>query len=121
RTITESWLIRQLKPVLNQASGPVYGLTTIPIVAGLIGRLNVKRWVYYCVDDFANWPGLDGSAIRELEDQLFEHCDEVIAASEVLRQRALQNGKDALLLTHGVDLRHWSHVNPAVSSPIDWP
>lgn len=103
-----SLLERQLTPVLNEQRTPVYAVTTVPVVADLIGRLPVERWTYYCVDDFTQWPGLDGDAIRSLEDRLFERCDAVIAASAVLQRRAEERGCPTSLLTHGVDLEHWS-------------
>ena len=47
-------------------------ITTIPIVADLIGQIDVDRWVYYCVDDFSVWPGLDGPVMKAMENQLIE-------------------------------------------------
>ena len=34
-------------------------VTTLPLVADLVGTTPVDRWVYYCVDDLSAWPGLD--------------------------------------------------------------
>jgi ribonuclease HI len=36
-------------------------------VAGLVGHLEERCAVYYCVDDFETWPGYAGGAIRALE------------------------------------------------------
>ncbi len=116
RDLNDFLLLRQLRPVLNRVKGPIIGITTVPVAAGLIGHLPVERWIYYCVDDFSEWPGLEGGAIREQEDLLLERCHAVIAASSILKQRALSKGCNASLLTHGVDLDHWSSANePAVT------
>ena len=56
---------------LSSLPAPPVAVTTLPIVADLIGRACRSRsWVYYCVDDFAEWPGLDGPALRRLEERV---------------------------------------------------
>src|SRR5262245_5621709 len=59
-----SWLmLRHLRRVCESLPEPPIVITTIPTVADLIGKLRAKRWVYYCVDDFTTWPGLDHAAV----------------------------------------------------------
>ncbi len=83
-------------------------VTTVPIAADLMGRLDVDRWVYYCVDDFSVWPGLDADVLRDMEQQLVAYADAVITVSPTLQQRLADMGRpDAPLLTHGIDLDHW--------------
>ena len=81
-------------------------ITTIPIIADLIDVIPIKRLVYYCVDDFSTWPGLDHRSIEQMEQFLIERADRVIAASEILKERILQKRDQCDLLTHGVDLTH---------------
>jgi hypothetical protein len=112
---------RLLSASVNPALGPRHGerriaVTTIPIVGDLVGRLDVDRWVYCCVDDFASWPGLDGEAIRALEETLVPRVDCVIAVSEPLRTHLARLGRTATLLTHGVNLADWAA--PASSAPL---
>ncbi|MFT5393436.1 MAG: hypothetical protein ACI8PT_003637 [Gammaproteobacteria bacterium] len=83
------------------------GITTLPLTAGLIGRVDVDSWLYYCVDDFSVWPGLDGDVIDAMERDLVAKVDKVIAVSTTLQQRMAAMGKQAQLLTHGIDLDHW--------------
>lgn len=108
RRLNRTLLLRQLVPVLEALPSPPVVVTTLPIVADLVGRLPAARWVYYCVDDFGQWPGLDGPTLRDLETRLVERADSLIAAGEVLRGRLAALGRSAHLLTHGVDLGHWS-------------
>ncbi len=92
-------------------------VTTLPITADLPGRLDVDRWVYYCVDDFSVWPGLDAQVMQAMEQQLVTRVDAVIAVSETLRQRMAGFGADNVaLLTHGIDLSHWQSP-PAGDAP----
>lgn len=112
RKLNARWLRRQLQVLLADVPRPVVALTTLPIVADLVGSLSVDRWVYYCVDDFSTWPGLDGRTLGRMETKLARNVDQVICVSETLRARLASLGRDSALLTHGVDLAHWR--------PEDW-
>ncbi len=121
RRLNRILLLRQLRPHIEALPAAPVAVTTLPLVADLIGRLPAARWVYYCVDDFAEWPGLDGSALRTMEAELVGRADTVIAVSEALRERLARMGRDAHLLTHGVDLDFWrtgvvQHPLPAVAN-----
>ena len=84
------------------------GLTTLPVTADLVGRLDVDRWVYYCVDDFSAWPGLDGAVMDAMERKLVGAVDAIVAVSETLQRRMADFGReDVTLLTHGIDPEHW--------------
>jgi glycosyltransferase involved in cell wall biosynthesis len=103
------WLLaRQLGPVVRTLPAPPVAVTTLPIVADLVGVLPVARWVYYCVDDFSLWPGLDGAALRRMEERLVRRVDEVVAVSETLRDQLARMGRPAHLLTHGVEPDVWA-------------
>ena len=100
--------LRQLARKLAALPEPPVAITTIPIIADLVGLLPVRRWVYYCVDDFAEWPGLDGTTLRAMEERLIERVDTLIAVSPTLRERLGRLRRPVHLLTHGVDLEHWN-------------
>jgi glycosyltransferase involved in cell wall biosynthesis len=82
-------------------------VTTLPLMADLVGRVRAARWVYYCVDDFSVWPGLDGRTMRNMEAELVARVDVAVAVSEPLRAHLARLGRPAHLLTHGVDLDFW--------------
>lgn len=100
-------LRRQLAPLLGSLPEPPVAITKIPIVADLMGALPVKHWVYYCVDDFSQWPGLDQPTLRRMEEVVVQRADRIITVSEVLQERLTQMGRSSHLLTHGVDLDFW--------------
>jgi hypothetical protein len=108
------------RAVGNALDGAANGVcvTTLPIAADLVGRLPVERWVYYCVDDLAQWPGLDRSSLERLERRLVATVDEIVAVSEHLVERMRALGRTASLLTHGVELEHWSAA-PAPAPSLD--
>jgi glycosyltransferase involved in cell wall biosynthesis len=107
RFINRHLLVRQLTEAISAMPEPPIAVTNIPIVADLIGTLPVRRWVYYCVDDFAEWPGLDGTTLRAMEDRLIHRADVLIAVSATLQEKLEQHRRPVRLLTHGVDLEHW--------------
>ncbi|WP_428389645.1 glycosyltransferase [Mucisphaera sp.] len=86
------------------------GLTTLPITADLVGMTGVDRWIYYAVDDFSVWPGLDHEVMASMERELVGKVDRVVAVSETLRDRMRTfggAGAEADLLTHGIELEPW--------------
>lgn len=83
-------------------------VTTLPITADLVGLLKVDRWVYYCVDDFEAWPGLDAGVMRDMEREQLAKVDAVVAVSETLQARLRAMGRESVLLTHGIDAGHWA-------------
>jgi glycosyltransferase involved in cell wall biosynthesis len=102
-------------------SGPAPVIvTTLPVLPDLVGRIDAARWVYYCVDDYSTWPGLDGRTLRELERELVQKVDVAVAASEVLQSHLAELGRSSHLLTHGVDLEFWRKVDPPSPVP-DFP
>jgi hypothetical protein len=95
-------------------------VTTLPITADLVGRIDADGWVYYCVDDLAVWPGVDGAVMREMEKVLVQRARGVIAVSETLRERLAGLGREATLLTHGVDLEHWGRAPMGGGGLPEW-
>jgi glycosyltransferase involved in cell wall biosynthesis len=77
-----------------------------------MGRLPVQRWIYYCVDDFSQWPGLDQDILREMEEKLVDYADSLIAVSPALQAKLAGMGRAAELLTHGIDLDFWQSTAP---------
>jgi glycosyltransferase involved in cell wall biosynthesis len=118
----DRWLNRRLltRQLIRSLPGhdDVVALTTLPIVADLMGPLPVRRWVYYCVDDFGVWPGLDGESLRRLEEVVVRRADVLLAVSDTLQEKLAGMGRQAHLLTHGVDLAFWQ--TPADPAPLPW-
>ena len=117
RALNRRLLLRALRPVVAALPAPPVVVTTLPLVADLIGRLPAARWVYYCVDDFSVWPGYDGDTMLRMERDLVPKVDSVVAVSETLVKHVAALGQPAHLLTHGVDLDHWRKPVPAGVPP----
>ncbi len=103
------WLLsKQLTALISELPQPVVGLTTLPITADLPDALAVDRWVYYCVDDFSQWPGLDGDTLRTMDRAMIRRADSLVAVSETLQKMIADEGRSSSLLTHGVDVEFWN-------------
>ena len=117
RKINRHLLSRQLVAQMAAADGPWTAVTTIPIAALVIDALPVDRWVYYCVDDFSVWPGLDGQTLLQLERDVVERADQIICASETLAGRIETLGRQATVVTHGVHTDFWATAGESPSPP----
>lgn len=103
---------RALRPLIERAEAVV---ATAPIVADLAARVPDANWIYYCVDDLSEWPGLDAEALRALEKDFVPRASRIVAVSEHLRARLKSMGRESELLTHGFDPAHWSSVTARVA------
>ncbi len=83
-------------------------LATLPMASDYVGKAGESMVIYYCVDDFANWPDMNaGPMIFAMEEALLDQADLVVAVSEhLLGTRAARKGVTRLL-THGVDVDHF--------------
>ena len=97
---------------------PPVVITTIPMTVDLIGRIPASRWIYYCVDDWSTWPGLDHATLTASERRLIERADAIVAASDRLAEHVAEAGHDATVITHGVDAEMWSDPPPVATHPI---
>lgn len=107
RTLNRWLLSKQLTSLISQLPQPVVGLTTLPITADLPDALPVDRWVYYCVDDFSQWPGLDGDTLRTMDRAMIQRANSLVAVSPALQKMIADEGRSSSLLTHGVDVDFW--------------
>jgi len=113
-----SWLLsKQLTSLLESMPQPIVGITTLPITADLPDVLPVDRWVYYCVDDFSLWPGLDGDTLRRMDRQMIRRADSIVAVSDNLQAMIASEGRSSSLLTHGVDVDFWRGEESCSEAP----
>src|SRR5690606_16194052 len=87
-------------------------VSTLPIVPSLFRDPVFRKKIYYCVDDFTEWHGIDGEAMRRLENRTLQACDLMIATSGPILEARAPLTRSASLLTHGVDVDHFSRALP---------
>lgn len=97
-------------------------ITTLPTTSELPGLIEADRWVYYCVDDYSQWPGTDHAVMDAMERELACRVDSVACVSQTLQRRVESLGRpETTELTHGVDTQRWQ--SPLVRTKLagDWP
>lgn len=93
-------------------------LATLPNASDYLGLLGEKIAVYYCVDDFVHWPGMNQpELVHGMEQALLKKADLVVVTSQALRETRQGPKAPAKLLTHGVDLRHFFRGDTAKEPP----
>ena len=87
-------------------------LATVPNAADYLGQLGERLVVYYCVDDFSVWPGMNLPAmVRGMEERLLAGSDLVLAVSTELQATRQGRHGPTQLLTHGVDVEHFRQAS----------
>jgi glycosyltransferase involved in cell wall biosynthesis len=115
RWLNRRALVRALARRVAALPRPRIVVTTIPLVADLVGELDVDAWAYYCVDDMAAWPGLESDVLRQMEGELLAKVDVVVAVSKVLQDRVADAGRKSTVVLHGVNLDHWRRPEPPLA------
>lgn len=100
---------RSIKKTLarNISKAPI-SIASVPNACDYIGHFKEQLKIYYCVDEFSLWPGLDKKLVEKLEKKLIQNVDHIIATSEYLYQSKRSPCALTSLLTHGVDLDHFN-------------
>jgi glycosyltransferase involved in cell wall biosynthesis len=109
RRFNTTVLVRKVRNVLGELPPrPVQLWLFTPDAPELIGRFDEERVVYYCVDDFAEFPGYDRALVRRLERQTIAGSDVVIASAQKLFDDRRPMHPNVHLVPHGVDVDHFA-------------
>jgi glycosyltransferase involved in cell wall biosynthesis len=82
--------------------------TFLPNVVELVGGLQEKFLLYYCVDEWSKFSFMDGRSMREMEINLLKLADLVITSAEHLYRDKAQFNPNTHLIPHGVDYKYFS-------------
>ncbi|MBI2521713.1 MAG: glycosyltransferase [Bdellovibrio sp.] len=88
-------------------SAPIV-ITSIPSACDFVKLFKEKLTVYYCVDEFSLWPGIPQDRVKRMERELIAKSDLIFATSSSLVRSKNSIGRETHLLTHGVDVNHFS-------------
>ena len=76
----------------------------VPHTAALAGRLGERFVVYYCIDDYASLPDIDGREIGRMDEALARTADQVFVSSPALVEPKTRLNPHTRYSPHGVDL-----------------
>jgi glycosyltransferase involved in cell wall biosynthesis len=120
RAVNRRSVIRAVRCMMNKLDfkKPIV-ITTLPNAADYLGSFGETVSVYYCVDEFSEWPGVNKQLVANMERKLLRQVDLVVAVSEGLRRnKNPANGSSVRLLTHGVDAEHFSRATKKTSNDM---
>lgn len=83
---------------------------SVPVAAGVAGRLGEASVTYYRVDDFAHWPGYSHGLIAERERLLLDRAGGLVTSGPQLDVADFEG--ERLVLPHGVDAEHFASPGP---------
>jgi glycosyltransferase involved in cell wall biosynthesis len=78
-----------------------------PAASVIAGELGEETVIYYCVDEYMAFTGVDSKALAELERRLMRRSDLVIVSSDQLYQSKASFNPRTALVRHGVDYAHF--------------
>lgn len=93
-------------------------VVTAPNAADYLGAFGERLSVYYCTDDFTQWPGAVARQVVVWEEELLRRCDVVMATAESLREKKTRHGRVPLYLSHGVDVEHFAGSEAPIPAAI---
>lgn len=94
--------------------------TFLPNTADYVGSLGERLAVYYCVDEWATFPGLDAASTRRAEHHLLEKVACTFATSVALAESKREACPATYLAPHGVDHTTFARaLDPALPVPDD--
>jgi glycosyltransferase involved in cell wall biosynthesis len=90
-------------------------LTTFPYTVDFVRAVPDALKVYYCVDDFLDYPGVNHADWAVMEAELLQAVDAIVVTSQTLARKR-RNACPLLHLPHGVDFDHF-HQARAFDAP----
>lgn len=90
-----------------------------PHMAHLIGRIGERLAVYYCVDDYTAYPGVDVEMVRKMDEEATRKSDLVFVVSETLLGTKRTVNPNTFLSPHGVDSKHFARARQPGGVPND--
>ncbi len=91
-------------------------VVTTPTQADFVGKLGEAFSLYYCLDQYALWPGMNQEHVRQMEQMLLKRVNAIVAVSDFLAAQLRLSGKPVHVLTQGVNSDHFLRSQPQKSS-----
>lgn len=89
-----------------------------PHIGHLSGRLNEILSVYYCIDDYSSFPGVEREEIKRMDRRLLEKADVTFVVSKSLLEDKKGFSRPVFYSPHGVDLEHF-RMNGDTDVPVE--
>jgi glycosyltransferase involved in cell wall biosynthesis len=95
-------------------------VTFLPNTAPYVGTLGEELAFYYCVDEWATFPGLDREGTIAMERALLEKVDATFTTSLALSDKKSRYCRNTFLAPHGVDYSKFARaIDDGLAIPPD--
>jgi glycosyltransferase involved in cell wall biosynthesis len=101
---------RAVRSIVDPGERRVQVWSFAPDVPYLVGQFDEECFVYYCVDEYSQFEGLNASRIISAEHDLIDRADVVVTTSEQLFNTKRARRPDVILMRHGVDYKHFARA-----------
>jgi glycosyltransferase involved in cell wall biosynthesis len=106
--LNRRWLGSQVRRAMRRIGfGRPINFVFNPAAAMVAGSLDEEQIVYYCVDEYSAFSGVDAQSLDLLEAQMLRMADLVVVSSEELYKTKLPANPRTILVRHGVDFDHF--------------
>jgi Mrp family chromosome partitioning ATPase/glycosyltransferase involved in cell wall biosynthesis len=106
--INRRWLGGQVRRAMKRlAFNRPINFVFNPAAASVAGTLGEDKIVYYCVDEYSAFTGVNAHCMGRLEAQLLSKADLVVASSERLYLAKASANPNTVMVRHGVDFDHF--------------
>ena len=113
-----TWQIRRAMKLLRFRD-PVNWIFN-PAAGILAGKLGESQIVYYCVDEYTAFSGVNTNALASVEQDLIAKADLVIVSAAQLQASKVGRHGPPLLIRHGVDYDHFRRaLDPGTVVPAE--
>ena len=92
---------------IGSETSPVL-VTGSPVGVDLIGRIGEQASIYFCMDDYAELPGVSRRMIEPLERELLARVDAVVATAKTLVAAKRPRSDRAFYLPQGANYDHFA-------------
>lgn len=108
RALNARFLAWQVKRAMNRLRfRQPMNWTFNPAAGILAGRLGESMVIYYCVDEYTAFAGVNSAALATVETDLLNRSDLVIVSAEKLLTAKVSPRAPTVLVRHGVDYEHF--------------
>lgn len=119
RAFNAFWLRAQVKRAMKRLNfrDPINWVFN-PAAAPIANTLGEEAVIYYCVDEYTEFAGVEQQALARLEQNLLEQADLVLVSAERLYESKAKLNPHTVLVRHGVDYTHFRRaLDPELPVP----
>jgi glycosyltransferase involved in cell wall biosynthesis len=89
----------------------------LPHIHYLCGKLGEDKKVFYCIDNYAAFPGVDSSEVQKMDIELSKKADLIFVVSQEVINSKEKYNQNVCYSPHGVDLENFDLETRQFSRP----